>query len=127
MRVAASLIALAMVLPGAESPYLKVHQKAEDGIIHLSAENVSDKPIVAYVVAVERKTDSGKATIVHSGVYTGEDQFAAQGTVSLGTLDTRSSSAAPSVIVDYVRLSDGTVWGDAVTEQGKEVAARFKK
>jgi hypothetical protein len=64
---------------------------------------------------------------VHYGVYSGKDQLAAGETVQVAKLETRLISGKLKVFVDYIRLADGTVWGDPVTEQGKEVATRFKK
>jgi hypothetical protein len=128
MRIAACLFALASLLSGADSPYLKLNQTTRDGVIHLAAENISGKPIVAYVVAIEHNKESGgQATTVHYGVYSGKDQFAAGATVRVADSETRLISGELKVFVDYVRLADGTVWGDPMTEQGKEVAARFKK
>jgi hypothetical protein len=60
-------------------------------------------------------------------VYTGNDKFAAGDTIELAKVNAPSESGTVRAFVDYVCLSDGTVWGDAVTEQAKEVAARFKK
>jgi len=127
MRIAACLVTLASMcfLNGAESPYLKLNQTTKDGVIQIAAKNVSGKPIVAYVVVVQQ--GKGQSTTVHHGVYSGKDQFAVGQTVQVAKLETRLMSGDLKVFVDYVRLADGTVWGDPVTEQGKEVAARFKK
>ncbi len=128
MRMAACVLALGSIstlLSGAESPYLKLSQTIKDQAIRNEAENVSGKPIVAYVVTIEHS--KGQSTTVHYGVYSGKDQFAAGRSVQVATLEARLISGELKVVVDYVRLADGTTWGDSATEQGKEVAARFSK
>ena len=120
-----ALTSAATILCGAESPYLKVNQSTKDGKIQVAAENISGKAIVAYVVVIQHS--NGQSTTVHSSVYRGSDQFGAGKTAEVENLDTRNISGELRVFVDYVRLADGTVWGDPVTEQGKEVAARLSK
>lgn len=132
MRIATLLtvlVSICLSLTGADSrPYLKLRQYAKDGKIQVAVENVSGKPIVAYVVAVEyAKKGGGQSTTVHYGVYSGEDQFAPGDKVHVAELKASRVSGDPKVLVDYVRLADGNTWGDQVTEQGKEVAARFEK
>jgi len=127
-KLLACLIALtsaAIILCGAESPYLKLNQSAKDGKIQVAAENISGKPIVAYVVVIQHS--NGQSTTVHSSVYSGSDQFGAGKTAEVDNLDIRNISGELRVFVDYVRLADGTVWGDPVTERGKEVAAQLSK
>jgi hypothetical protein len=116
---------MSTILSGAESPYLKLTQVTNDQVIRIAAQNVSEKPIVAYAVAIQHS--NGQSTTVHYAVYSGQDQFAVGGVVSVANLETRLISGELKIFVDYVRLADGATWGDPVTEQGKEVAARFKK
>jgi hypothetical protein len=126
MRIVACLIALAsFCFPGgAESSYLKLNQVEKDGVIQVSAENISGKPIIAYVVVIAHS--KGQSTTVHHGVYTGKDQFAAGQSVPVAKLETRRISGELKLSIDYIRMADGTVWGNPVTKEGKEIAARFK-
>ena len=36
-------------------------------------------------------------------------------------------SHSPDIVVDYVRLADGTKWGQTTTGEAKDIEARFKK
>lgn len=116
---------ISTVLCGAEDFYLKLRQTAKEGKTHLTAENISGKPIVAYVVVVQHK--SGQTTTVHSGVYTGNDRLAAGSILQLANLEPGVGPDEWNVFIDYVRLEDGRSWGDPITEQGKATAARFNK
>ena len=70
----------------------------------LGIPNVSQKPIVAYVVVVE---SPNHRSVLH-GVYTGKDALAVGQTAAVGEV------AAPidqvKGFIDYVRLADGTTW-----------------
>ena len=132
MRLAplvAALVFICLNLTGADrNPYLKLRQRTKDGKIQFAIQNASGKPIVAYVVAVEYTSQDGsQSKTVHYGVYSGKDRFVAGRTLQVAELEARRVSGEPTILVDYVRLADGTTWGDHVTDEGKEVAARFKK
>jgi hypothetical protein len=103
------------------SPFLRLEQTNRSGKVQLAVKNISQKPIVAYVVVVENPSHRS----VFRGVYTGKDSLAAGQSATVGEV------AAPNdqvrAFVDYVRLADGTTWGDAVTDDAKEISARFQQ
>lgn len=110
------------------NPYLRLSESTKNGKVQLVPENTSGRPIVAYVVAVVRRRGSLNQEKVYAGVYTGKDSLPSGKSIQLAQWETRMMSNAPTphLFVDYVRMADGTAWGNCVTEQGKEVAARFK-
>jgi hypothetical protein len=110
-------------LSGADTnPYIKLSHVIKNGTLRITAKNISNKPVVAYVVAVE---DGGQAT-THHDYYTGRDSFGPGKSIEL-VFALPSASAAPKVFVDYVRLADNSTWGNQVTDDGKDVAASFQK
>jgi hypothetical protein len=92
-------------------------------MVRVSVKNISQSAIVAYVVVAER----GERRIVWPGVYTGGNTLAVGKSITLGDLPIGSSTDQARVFVDYVRLADGSAWGDATTDQAKKIAARFQK
>ncbi len=123
-----ALLSMCFSLPGAElsradaNPYIKLKQVVKDGTLRISAKNISHKPILAYVVAVE----DGSQSTTHHDSFTGRDSFGPGKTVEL-VFAVHSPSSAPKVFVDYVRLADRSTWGNPVTDDGKDVAASFEK
>lgn len=118
------LAPMLMAFAADNSPYLKLtsHSKAEG--VSISAQNVSGKSIVAYVVMVEYPKQGGtdlRAT--YEGVYTNGDVFAANTSIDVATLPVKRTDA-PQMIVDYVRLADGTTWGPATSAEAKALAAK---
>ena len=110
-------------VPGADTnPYIKLTQEIKDGTLRISAKNVSQKPILAYVIAVE---DGGQIT-THHDYYTGRGSFGPGKTIQL-TFAVHSTSISPRVLVDYLRLGDRSTWGNTVTDDGKDVSASFEK
>jgi hypothetical protein len=110
-------------VPGADTTaYLKLTHEITDGTLRISAKNISQKPIVAYVIAVE----FGGQITTHHNYYTGRGSFGPGKTIQL-TFAVHSTSSAPRVFVDYVRLADRSTWGSMVTDDGKDVAASFEK
>ena len=126
MRIAVlvtAVLSMCLGASGADSnPYLKLTSVMKDGKFLISVKNVSHQPIVAYVIRYE----DGGHSATHHGVYTGKDVFAAGKTVKV-VFAAQSASSTPKIFVDYVRLADSSSWGDPVTQDGKEVAARFQK
>jgi hypothetical protein len=124
----AALLSTCIGIPGADlsgsdsNPYIKLSHVIRDGTLRISAKNISHKPILAYVVAVE---DGGQST-THHDFYTGRDVFRPGKTIEL-MFAAQSASSTPKVFVDYVRLSDSSTWGNRVTEDAKDVAASFQK
>jgi len=83
-------------VPGADTnPYVKLTHEIKDGTLRISAKNVSQKPISAYVIAVE---DGGQIT-THHDHYTGRGSFGPGKTIQL-TFAIPSTSSAPRVFVD---------------------------
>jgi hypothetical protein len=132
MRYALCLLLFAgmgFCFTGADTnPYLKLSEFRKNGKVQLVAQNISGKPIIAYVIAVVRRKGGHDDTNIYSGVYSGKDTLASGKSIDVAEWNARMMSNAPTanIFVDYVRLADGTTWGNSVTEQGKEVAARFK-
>jgi hypothetical protein len=127
LLLTATLLSVSLAMPGAErivaenNPYVRLTQTIKDGTLRVTAKNISHKPILAYVVAVE---NGGQAT-THHDFFTGRDAFAPGKTVEI--VFAVSPSTTPNVFVDYVRLSDRSSWGNAITDDGKDVAASFQK
>jgi hypothetical protein len=107
---------------GDTNPYIKLSHVIKNGTLRISAKNISNKPVVAYVVAVE----DGAQSTTHHDYYTGRDSFGPGKTIEL-VFAFPSTSSTPKVFVDYVRFSDGTISGALVTDDGKDVAASFQK
>jgi hypothetical protein len=100
-----------------------LEQTTTNGTVRVSGKNISQSGIVAYVVVAER----GQRRIVWNGVYTRGDTLGVGKSVTLGDVPIGSSTDLAKIFVDYVRLADGSAWGDATTDQAKEIAARFQK
>jgi len=110
-------------LPGADdNPYIKLTEVVKDGTVRISAKNISSKPILAYVVAVE----DGGQTKTHHKYYTGRESFGPGKTVEV-VFALHSASDAPRVFVDYVKLSDKSTWGGTVTDDARDVAASLQE
>src|SRR6266852_3136330 len=103
--IASVLFVAVGVSAAANSPFLRLEHTSKAGKVQFAVKNVSQRPIVAYVVVAESQNHRS----VWHGVYTGKDALA----------------AGQTAIVGYVRLADGTTWGDATTDDAKEIAARF--
>ena len=101
------------------SPFLRLEKMNKGGKVQLAVKNISQKPIVAYVVVVE----SPNHRSVWHGVYTDNDALAAGQSATVGELPTPGDRSR--AFIDYVRLADGTTWGDATTDDAKEISARF--
>jgi hypothetical protein len=130
MRIASLTLALlsmtlglsaASVPESGANPYIKLTQVAKDGALHVTIKNISHKPVLAYVVAVE----DGSGSTTHHDFFTGRSAFAPGKTVEL-VFALPSPSSAPKVVLDYVRLADKTSWGNPATDDGKAVAASFQ-
>jgi hypothetical protein len=115
------LAPLLMAFAADDSPYLKLtsHSKAEG--VSISAQNVSGKAIVAYVILADYPKQHSTAT--YRGVYTEGDVFPANTSIDVATLPVKSTDA-PQLIVDYVRLADGTTWGPATSAEAKALTAK---
>jgi len=83
----------------------------------VTAKNISRKPLVAYVVAIQAKNSSR----VFSGVFTKGDSILPGAMLEVGSVP----SSPDNMIVDYVRAADGWTCGDASTEEAKAVVTRF--
>jgi hypothetical protein len=122
--IAAALLSVTFGLSGAgNSPFFELKETAQNGKVQVTGKNISQIPLVAYVVVAER----GHRRVVWNGVYTEGDTLKRGNTVTLGDMDAHSSAEEGNLLVDYVRLADGTAWGACATEQGKQIAARFQK
>jgi hypothetical protein len=116
----ASLVLIAISVPAApNSPFLRLEKMNKGGKVQIAVKNISQKPIVAYVVVVE----SPNRRSVWHGVYTDKDALAAGESATVGEVAT--SEGQSRAFIDYVRLADGTTWGDATTDDAKEISARF--
>lgn len=122
LRTVSVALLIAIGLAGAsDSPYFGLKQTTAKDKVQLTGTNISQTPIVAYVVVLER----AHQRVVWHGVYTGGDELGAGKTVEVGEVPLGMEHV--EVTVDYVRLSDGTTWGNATSDEAKEIAARFRK
>jgi hypothetical protein len=119
--IASVLFVAVGVSAAPNSPFLRLEQTNKAGKVQLAVKNVSQKPIVAYVVVVE---SPNHRSVLH-GVYTGKDALAAGQSARVGEVDAPMNQVKASV--DYVRLADGTIWGDGATDDAKEISARFQQ
>ena len=108
--------------PGADNNPIRLTQTVKNGTLHVAMKNISNRPISAYVVAIE---DGGQSN-THHDYFTGRDAFGPGKTIQL-TFAIQSASSTPKVFMDFVKLSDNSTWGNRVTEDGKDVAASFQK
>jgi hypothetical protein len=120
-------LSISLAVPGKDLPRpdddpIRLTQTIKNGTLRVSIKNVSNQPISAYVVAVE---DGGQSN-THHDFFTGRDSFGPGKTVEL-VFAISSTSSAPNVFVDFVRLADSWTWGNRVTDDAKDVAASFKK
>jgi len=110
-------------IPGTDTnPFVKLGHEMKDGTVRITLKNISKKPIVAFVVAL----DDGTQATTHHKYYGGRNLFEPGKTVEL-VFAVQSASSTPRVFLDYVRLTDSSTWGNAVTDAGKDVAASFEK
>jgi hypothetical protein len=127
LRTAAVLVAaglsVARLSLANDSPFFHLKQTTKRGTIQVTGTNTSHTPIVAYVVIFER---AHQRTVWH-GVYTRGDVLRTGKSVRVGVVPQGTLMGRPSLILDYVRLSDGTSWGNAQTDEAKEIEASFRK
>jgi hypothetical protein len=109
------------LLAASDSPYLQIQQTTRNGTTYITGTNVSRSQIVAYVVVAERGTQRS----VFHGLYTNGDSLGANKAVNIG--DASLGGSPERLYVDFVRLADGTTWGEASTSEARELAARFQK
>jgi hypothetical protein len=119
--IASVLFVAVGVSAAPNSPFLRLEQTNKTGKVQLAVKNVSRRPIVAYVVVVQNPNHRS----VFRGVYTGKDALAAGHSATVGEVVAPNDQV--KAFVDYVRLADGTTWGDAATDDPKEISARFQQ
>jgi hypothetical protein len=124
LTFAVAVLSIVSGLSGASNgPFFDLKQTIKDGTLFVTGKNISRSPLVAYVVVAE---GAHQRSVWH-GVYSGGDTLGVAQTVRVGEAAAGSPSEPLKVFVDYVRLADGTSWGDATTDDAKEIAARFQK
>ena len=114
------IMSAAYASPGDSLLRLAEVQKGPD--VNVTGTNTSRNPVVAYVVVEE----SGHSRVVWKAVYTNGDSLKPGKTTVLGNVP-KTSKADLKLVVDYVRLADGTTWGTASTDEAKEISVRFQK
>jgi hypothetical protein len=123
-RTAGAALLIVLGLSGAsDNPYFRLKQTTTNDKVRFTGTNTSGTPIVAYVVVLER----AHQRVVWQGVYTEGDRLGTGKTIEVGEAPAGTGSEQAKVSVDYVRLADGASWGDATSDQAKEIAARFRK
>ena len=123
VRAATLLVSVAAVLIANDSPFFRLKETTRNGTVQFLGTNVSHSPIVAYVVVFERANQRA----VWHGVYTGGNTLPTGKSVRVGVMPAGSYLGRGSVTVDYVRLLNGSSWGNANTDEAKEILARFQK
>lgn len=119
-----SLVCLAAHVFGADcESVVAISQRVENGKSEYIAKNISGKPMIAYVIATDRRDANGDFVQVFSGVFTEGDSFRPGASIAIGAMPTGDSDSKP--VVDYVRLARGRSCGPASTKQAKEVIRRF--
>ena len=109
-----------------DRPSLELVKRLDRGRLYVSGRNISGQPLVAYVVLV-RSADGAHSTVAQ-GVYTGGDAMAPGASEQLGPIPLENNREEDyRVVLDYVRLADGTEAGPKSTEQARQAAARFHK
>jgi hypothetical protein len=106
-----------------DCPFLALKQVPKNGHIHVVAKNVTKQPILAYVVV----GDSGSQHSVWKGVFSEGSMLKEGHSFDIGEAPGVSNANSTRIFVDYVRLTDGTSWGPASTQEAKEVIASFQK
>jgi hypothetical protein len=120
------LSALPVAFGTTDSPLFSVKQESNNSVIHLTGTNMAQSPVLAYVVVAEigrsRKTWKTWKSVCNTG-----EELKPGMSIEIGTMNTDTASGNANVVVDSVRLADGTKWGPATTKEAKEIGARFKK
>jgi len=120
---AAILLLAASSLIANDSPFFRLKETTSNGVLRVIGTNVSRSPIVAYVVVFER---SNQRAVWH-GVYNDGNTLPIGKSVRVGVVPAGPYLGRPIVNVDYIRLANGTSWGNASTDEAKDIMARFKK
>lgn len=102
---------------------IKVRQHNKHAMTLVEGRNKSGQPILAYVVLRTPTLADDYKTIAFKGVFTGGDALRPRTSMNLGSFDQLKSPG--SLIVDYVRLGDGSTCGLATSPEAHTVAARF--
>ena len=101
---------------------IQIQQEMRGGKNQVFIKNISEKPIVAYVVT--NGTDAaGNPVRSFYGVFTAGDSLHSNASMELGSLSSTDKEA--KLVIDYVRFADGTSCGAASTQQAKDAIARL--
>jgi GTP-dependent phosphoenolpyruvate carboxykinase len=117
------LAVMPFALGNIDSPFLHITVMGNDSNLRVTGKNISRSPIVAYVVFAEH----GHSRVVWKSVFSVGESLKPGKNVELGNVPLGLASERVNFFVDYVRLADGTEWGDSTTEEAKELAARYQK
>jgi hypothetical protein len=120
---AITLCILVGAVASSDCPFLAVEQVSKNGRVHVMAKNVTKQPILAYVVVGDR----GSQHSVWKGVFSEGSTLKEGHSFDIGEAPGVSTTNSTRIFVDYVRLTDGTNWGLASTQEAKEVIASFQK
>ena len=121
--IAAVLLAvMPFALGNADNPFLRLTVIEKDSNLGVTGRNISRGPIVAYVVFAEH----GHSRVVWKSAFSAGESLKPGKIVELGHVPIGPASERVTVVVDYVRLADGTVWGNRTTVEAKELAARYR-
>jgi hypothetical protein len=124
LALAAFLLMTVGAVENKDCPFLHLKEKtSKDGKIHLFAKNTANQPILAYIVLGVRNGQQS----VWKGIYTNGSMLKAGSSVEVGEVPGVAGTTMTKLVVDFVRLGDGTSWGEVSTEEAKEAVARFQK
>jgi hypothetical protein len=122
--LAVALLTATAGLPAANrNPFFRIAQLTKNGKVRVTGINTARKSIVAYVVVAERQ----HKRVVWNGIYTGQDRLGAGEKITFDAIPVDSNPRELKVFVDYVRLADGTAWGEAQTDEARTAISRFQK
>jgi hypothetical protein len=126
LSVKAALLLGCALAYGQDRAPMELVKRVTGRQLQVTARNVSGQPLVAYVVLIQ-SMDGTHTTTAH-GIYAGGDSMGPGGSERLGPVALEDKSEQDyRVVLDYVRLADGTEFGSRTTEQSKRAAARFQK
>lgn len=109
-----------------ENPYIRFIQSPRSGKFRLQVKNTGNTPVVAFVCVLAFQPEPGNTkTTTYKSIYT-ESKSLGPGKMAEVAVHDKAIPVG-AIQVDYIRLADGTEWGERKTEAGRATAAQFQK